>query len=67
MTKVKVISVGDLERFESVLNDFIKDKKVVDIKYQPVYISFAYDVTAFVGGTPVKGTIYNRAMVIYEE
>lgn len=63
MTKVKVISVGDLERFESVLNDFIKDKKkVVDIKYQPVYIS-----TAFVGGTPVKGTIYNRAMVIYEE
>lgn len=62
MTKVKAISVGDLERFESVLNDFIKDKKVVDIKYQPVYIS-----TAFVGGTPVKGTIYNRAMVIYEE
>lgn len=62
MTKVKVISVGDLERFESVLNDFIKDKKVVDIKYQPVYIS-----TAFVGGTPVKGTIYNRALVIYEE
>lgn len=62
MTKVKVISVGDLERFESVLNDFIKDKKVVDIKYQLVYIS-----TAFVGGTPVKGTIYNRAMVIYEE
>lgn len=62
MTKVKVISINNLEQFESILNDFIKDKKVVDIKYQPVYIS-----TAFVGGTPVKGTVYDRAMVIYEE
>lgn len=62
MTKVKVIAIGDLERFETILNDFIKDKKVVDIKYQPLFIS-----TAFVGGAPVKGTVFNRAMVIYEE
>lgn len=62
MTKVKVISVDNLKRFESVLNDFIKDKKVVDIKYQPLFIS-----TAFVGGTPAKGAVFNRAMVIYEE
>lgn len=62
MTKVEVISIVDLDEFESTLNDFIKDKKVIDIQYQAVYIT-----TAFVGGTPVKGRIYNRAMVVYEE
>ncbi len=62
MTKVEVISIVDLDEFESTLNNFIKDKKVVDIKYQAVYIT-----TAFVGGIPVKGRIYNRAMVVYEE
>lgn len=62
MTKVKVITTNNLAQFETSLNDFIKDKKVVDIKYQPLFVS-----TAFVGGTPVKGTVFNRAMVIYEE
>lgn len=62
MTKVEVISIVDLDEFESTLNNFIKDKKVVDIKYQAVYIT-----TAFVGGIPVKGRIYNRGMVVYEE
>lgn len=62
MTKVKVITTNNMKRFETILNDFIKDKKVVDIKYQPLFIS-----TAFVGGTPIKGTVYNWAMVIYEE
>lgn len=56
MTKVKVISGRDLEHFEFVVNEFIKDKKVVDIKYQPV-----------IEKTPVKGLVYNRALVIYEE
>lgn len=62
MTKVEVITANNLERFETILNDFIKDRKVVDIKYQPLFIS-----TAFVGGTPAKGAVFNRAMVIYEE
>lgn len=62
MTKVKIISGRDLEHFESVVNEFIKDKKVVDIKYQPVYIQ-----TVFIEKTPVKGLVYNRALVIYEE
>lgn len=62
MTKVKVITTNNLAQFETSLNDFIKDKKVVDIKYQPLFVS-----TAFVGGAPVKGTVFNRAMVIYEE
>ncbi len=35
--KVKVIDIDELSKysdFEKIINDFIKDKQVIDIKYQ---------------------------------
>ena len=56
MTRVKVITMGDQEAFERLINDFIKDKEVIDIKYhfQPsIYQTF---------------TVQNHcALIIYKE
>lgn len=52
MTKVKSIFSDSTDKFENEINDFIKDKKVIDIKYT------THD---FVLG------MYQFALVIYEE
>lgn len=48
--------------FESSLNEFIKDKKVIDIKYQAYVIPKVYS-----NGVPIKTSVCDRALVIYEE
>lgn len=62
MTKVRIIADGNASRVESSVNAFIKDKKVVDIKYQSSHVS-----TEFKNGVPVKGSFYDRVLIIYEE
>lgn len=58
MLKTKLIVTDILadESFEDILNNFIKDKDVVDIKYQVVVIP----------GSIINIT-YDRALVIYKE
>ena len=59
--KVKVIDIDELSKcsgFEERINDFIKDKQVIDIKYQS-NLSLAANMS---------GTEYGRsALIMYEE
>ena len=62
MLKTKLFSDTDPQRFENALNEFIKDKDVVDIHYQtfPVQTEWKY-------GVPVKAEIVDRVLVVYKE
>ena len=59
--KVKVIDIDQISRdsiFEDTINEFIKDKKIIDIKYQS-NLSLAANMS---------GTEYGRtALIMYEE
>ncbi len=59
--KVKVIDIDEISRdstFEDTINEFIKDKKIIDIKYQS-NLSLAANMS---------GTEYGRsALIMYEE
>lgn len=61
--KVKVIDIDEISRdstFEDTINEFIKDKKIIDIKYQS-NISLAANES-------MSGTEYGRsALIMYEE
>lgn len=50
--KVKVIGFNDMDIFEECINNFIKDKKVIDIKFNSV-----------VGGKYIN----DRALILYED
>lgn len=62
MLKTKLISHIDPESFERSVNDFIKDKYVVDMYYQSFVIH-----TEWKGSVPVKGEIVNRVLIAYED
>ena len=60
--KVKVIDADDTsyQIFEEAINDFIKDKRVIDIKYQS-------NVSA-AASQGISGSKYERSVLImYEE
>lgn len=60
--KVCIFSNDDPAVFQSSINAFIADKKVVDIKYQSMTL-----VLRFTNGVPSETTIVDRALIIYEE
>ena len=60
--KVCIFSNDDPAVFQSSINAFIADKKVVDIKYQSMPL-----VLRFTNGVPSETTIVDRALIIYEE
>lgn len=60
--KVCIFSNDDPAVFQSSINAFIADKKVVDIKYQSMTL-----VLRFTNGVPSETTIVDRAFIIYEE
>ncbi len=62
MIKTKLIGNQNYEVFERELNNFIKDKKVIDIKYKAIYLPVKMD-----GASVLESTILDRALVIYEE
>ena len=53
MKKVKIIGNDIEEHLEKEINDFIKDKNVIDIKYTQAYIGYENS--------------YMSALIIYEE
>ena len=61
--KVKVIDIDEISRdstFEDTINEFIKDKKIIDIKYQS-NISLAANES-------MSSTEYGRpVLIMYEE
>ena len=62
MLKTNLFSDTDPENFVNKLNEFIKDKDVVDIHYQTFPIQ-----TAWQNGAPIKGEIVDRVLVVYKE
>ena len=64
--KVKIIRSEDMEtrltRFENEINEFIKDKKVVDIKYQEFLdIDEGEECGSYASG------VFGSVMILYEE
>lgn len=60
--KVCILSNDDPAAFQSSINAFIADKKVIDIKYQSMNPTLE-----FTNGVPSESTIVDRALIIYEE
>ena len=58
MTKVAIFGGNDSIKFKDEINDFIKDKKIIDIKYNTIFYS---------GLLAGENPIVERALVIYEE
>lgn len=61
--KVKVIDSRGREDFEDRVNEFIKDKKVFDIKQTTFTLPRSFDGT----GSPRIIDIYTRAVIMYED
>lgn len=62
MIKTRVIGAADVAVFETAVNEFIKDKKVIDIKYQSILLPKQYS-----NGVPSRMAMADRALIIYEE
>lgn len=60
--KVCILSNDDPAAFQSSINAFIADKKVIDIKYQSMNLTLE-----FTNGVSSESTIVDRALIIYEE
>ena len=60
--KVCILSNDDPAAFQSSINAFIADKKVIDIKYQSMNLTLE-----FTNGVPSESTIVDRALIIYQE
>ena len=60
--KVKILGGTNYEDLETNINLFIKDKSVIDIKYQATYV-----VDHYRGGVPDSGTMIDRVFIMYEE
>lgn len=62
--KIKLFARCDADEVIREVNDFIRDKNVIDIQYRPLWCNNA--------NMPVNGTMYtnvlsDRVMVVYEE
>lgn len=63
MTKICMFAGDDALTLQNHVNNFIKDKKVIDIKYQ----SCVYSSEFRSNGTPANIHVNDRIIVIYEE
>ena len=63
MTKVHLICSNDPAKFEYSINEFIKDKEVLDIKFQSAALhdQFTYS------GIPTAMVAIDKALIIYKE
>lgn len=59
--KVKIFVGINIKSMEDEINEFIKDKPVIDIKYQSMGLATRYNAT----GIPTNIVVYDRALVMY--
>ena len=59
MIKVRIFSNTAINEFEDNINSFIKDKKIIDIKYTNFIVK--------TGSGGYVSAVCDRALVIYEE
>lgn len=60
--KVKILSGGDVKKFEADVNAFIKDRKIIDIEYQTLALPVKYN-----NNMPSQINIIDRALIFYED
>lgn len=61
--KIKIFSKKDTLELEKEVNSFMKERVVMDVKYQSMYVATKYNGD----GIPIEGKIIDRAMVIYAD
>lgn len=61
--KVKIFRGDDIDTTEKLINDFIKDKYVVDIRYSSYPVTIKYNAN----GTPNTTHMFDSVMIMYEE
>ena len=64
--QVKFISSYDWRTFESEINKFIKDKKVIDIKYSSSFVNKEFKIIKRVV-IPIKTEMLYSALIMYVE
>lgn len=63
MTKISLFRRNKSEDLARDVNDFIKDKKVIDIKHQADIVNLSY----YNNGIPKNTAFYDTVLVVYEE
>ncbi len=63
--KTKLLSDEKPDRFERTLNEFVKDKKVLDIQYKPLALPFNGSYSKTDSGLQVTSLLVDRALVTY--
>lgn len=63
MTKISLFRGNNSEILVKDVNDFIKDKKVIDIKHQTGVVNLSYHNN----GIPKNTVFYDTVLVVYEE
>lgn len=62
MIRVEIMAHADPQTLQDGINNFIKDKKVIDIKYQSLAVP-----AETINGVPSCYNFIDRALIIYEE
>ena len=60
--KVKLLADCSAKVLQTRINDFIKEKKVIDIKFNSVYVPMKTE-----NGTLTHGAMNDRVLIMYEE
>ena len=63
MKKIKLVRYNNAEELERLTNEFIKDKKVLDIKIQTLLCNKSFNHQ----GVPLEADIIDTLLIIYEE
>ena len=62
MKKVKIFFSENWQELEKAINDFIKDKFVIDIKYASVLLP-----KVFIGAAIKESAVNDRVIIYYQE
>lgn len=59
--KIKIFRSNKIAELEKLVNEFIKDKAIIDIKYQSEFVGTSYNSV----GVPVNVCCYDSVMILY--
>lgn len=60
--KIKFFRDNNSDALSDKINNFIHDKQIIDIKYQPEFVNIE-----FKDGVPIRGVFYEAVLVMYNE
>lgn len=59
--KIKIFRSKNIAELEKLVNEFIKDKVVIDIKHHSEFVGTSYNSV----GVPVNVCCYDSVMILY--